>query len=1260
MGLVYRDQGRLEEASEAFQRAMAAEPKEPVYVCNLGDVRLAQRRFEEAVALYRQALEIDPNNSSILNLMGLAYGGQRRLEEASDAFQRAMAAEPKEPVYVCNLGDVRLAQGRFEEAVALYQQALEIDPKHKWACGQLASVYQEHQQYDEALTWCQRGLEIDSNYGFARNLIGLIYENQGRLEEAADAYREAIEAEPKEPTYVCNLGDVRLAQGWFEEAVALYQQVLEIDPKYKRACGQLASVYQERQQYDEALAWCQRGLEIDPNYVHALTLAATICDKSARGAEAGEYRERLAQVAQQDPAAMLARGWDAYERRQFDDALPWLQQAVEMQPTSWGAYSKLSLVYQALCQYDDAVDVCERALDACPGQRTAIMIRKGFVLLDLQRYDKVEDICDRVLATQPRHLSALGLKGVSYRQREDYAEALTIYDTALQHYPRHPWLRSIRAFALGQWGRPEDLTEAKKVYEALLQDYGGHGDRWNWVSALAEVHLRRGEDEKMHERCREVLKQDPDDEYTHYVLGQYHYERKDFPEAKDHFEKANKFAPDANTCLLLGKVLEQQEPLHEALEQYREVLWRKQRFADSVAQEACERVGTVLAQLASQHRVEEVRMAIKDIVSVLPDEPIAPGEYFYPASLLWHFAAQSYNLWLEGPSHLVPIAEKIRQLLTEIEQSVGALVPGGLAQNWDTWQQIMRLRRQAYSLSYDLFSYLQGYWDEPADVEERLQDIRDRMLSDYWRLGIFELLPSLTIELEGQGPFTVRGVAAKIQALFRVLIRNLMELQAEQRPEVAAYIGLAPGTDARVSVQLAVPPQYREHVRQLYTARCRGDNLDWLLADQILKEYGGKLEITDGPQGPVGLRLEFDKARARKDRDRDLELMRRLSGSVCENPTLWRDEDERSSHIPSQIQRGIVRALGARSHWAARLPELLWLLYDEAGLSAARNLSECSGDVHGIKNAFLGGINELGAALDRGELTVERRGNIRFALRREIGMCGRVIKYLDWQQGMIPGQLIRLNLHKLNQLVGDVVAERESAADKSGVALEPHPGKEEGTETHAIDADEQRMRLAILDLLGNSLDAFEKRKRPPKTISIETELIFETYGPWALQLRYKDTAGGVPADVRRRLFSGRRVLSTKVAGSGSGLRYIHDTVRQHGGTFEIKVEPRRGTAFTITFPLPPKGGGRDSRPGPIQRTEPPAPEGPPAPEDKPATTVTGSLPADAVITAGPQTYMKDEPTASKRGTAEDEQERLVKLPAPPTDDRVLPKKLSGM
>jgi len=65
-----------------------------------------------------------------------------------------------------------------------------------------------------------------------------------------------------------------------------------------------------------------------------------------------------------------------------------------------------------------------------------------------------------------------------------------------------------------------------------------------------------------------------------------------------------------------------------------------------------------------------------------------------------------------------------------------------------------------------------------------------------------------------------------------------------------------------------------------------------------------------------------------------------------------------------------------------------------------------------------------------------------------------------------------------------------------------------------------------------------------------------------------DTGGGMPPDVRDRLFT-KRVMSTKPGGTGLGTKIVKDVVDAHGGTIWVESELGAGTKIHIRLPHTP-------------------------------------------------------------------------------------------
>jgi tetratricopeptide (TPR) repeat protein len=107
----------------------------------LGIVYRAQGRYEEAIAAYQRAIELDPEDAAPHNGLGIVYRAQGRHEEAIAAYQRAIALDPEDADYHNNLGIAYQHAGRYEEAIAAYQRAIELDPEYAVPRVGLAGVY---------------------------------------------------------------------------------------------------------------------------------------------------------------------------------------------------------------------------------------------------------------------------------------------------------------------------------------------------------------------------------------------------------------------------------------------------------------------------------------------------------------------------------------------------------------------------------------------------------------------------------------------------------------------------------------------------------------------------------------------------------------------------------------------------------------------------------------------------------------------------------------------------------------------------------------------------------------------------------------------------------------------------------------------------------------------------------------------------------------------------------------------------------------
>jgi tetratricopeptide (TPR) repeat protein len=119
--------GRLNEAGDAFRRALALRPDDTAALVDLGHTDYQSGRLEEAVEHLSQAAELDPGNAAALRGLVEAHrrGGNTELALASAV--RVAELHPVDVVAAMDVAELSLDLGRLEEAVAAFARLRALD-----------------------------------------------------------------------------------------------------------------------------------------------------------------------------------------------------------------------------------------------------------------------------------------------------------------------------------------------------------------------------------------------------------------------------------------------------------------------------------------------------------------------------------------------------------------------------------------------------------------------------------------------------------------------------------------------------------------------------------------------------------------------------------------------------------------------------------------------------------------------------------------------------------------------------------------------------------------------------------------------------------------------------------------------------------------------------------------------------------------------------------------------------------------------------
>lgn len=210
LGLLYEQEGKLDQAREAYQKALRLDPSYADGHNNLGAMHLKAGEIDKAVRAFRKAHEIDVQAPQPLVNLGNAYLQVKRFQDAVSAFGKALQVGPDSAEIHHNLGYAFLESGRLDDALASFDSALRLRPR----------------------------------YASAQNNKGTVFLRKGRFEEAGRAFAEAIRIDSEfRPAYI-NLAMTRLRANEIGKAEDVLRRLLKMNPDDAMALDLLARIEQ--------------------------------------------------------------------------------------------------------------------------------------------------------------------------------------------------------------------------------------------------------------------------------------------------------------------------------------------------------------------------------------------------------------------------------------------------------------------------------------------------------------------------------------------------------------------------------------------------------------------------------------------------------------------------------------------------------------------------------------------------------------------------------------------------------------------------------------------------------------------------------------------------------------------------------------------------------------------------------------------------------------------------------------------------------
>ncbi len=209
---------------------------------------------------------------------------------------------------------------------------------------------------------------------------------------------------------------------------------------------------------------------------------------------------------------------------------------------------------------------------------------------------------------------------------------------------------------------------------------------------------------------------------------------------------------------------------------------------------------------------------------------------------------------------------------------------------------------------------------------------------------------------------------------------------------------------------------------------------------------------------------------------------------------------------------------------------------------------------HHIKNILQGlrsGSEIVKMGLDQKNDILIQKG-WRVAEKNQGKIYDLVMDMLSYSKDRIPN----VEPTDLNAMVDDIVELLAPRAVELGVVLEQAPA----ANLPRVAVDAEGIHRALLNLVGNAIDAVEGRPAPKVTVGIRTS------DDGYVRIVVLDNGVGIAAERIPEMF--KVFVSTKGSrGTGLGLPVSQKILREHGGDLIVQSQVDVGSKFTMKLPL---------------------------------------------------------------------------------------------
>ncbi|XP_061085470.1 protein O-mannosyl-transferase TMTC2-like isoform X2 [Conger conger] len=338
LGNVLKNQGKVEEAEQAYRNALRYRGNMADMLYNLGLLLQENHQLSQALHYYKLAIGSRPTLASAYLNTGIILMNQGHLDDARRTFLTCADIPDenlKDPhahrssVTSClyNLGKLLHEQGLQEEALSVYHEAMQKMPKQfapQSLYNMMGEAYMRLNKLNDAEHWYRESLRAKPDHIPAHLTYGKLLAIRGHKMEAERYFQKAIKLDPRKGNCYMHYGQFLLEESRVMEAAVMAEKAADLESGEFDLVFSAAHMLRQASLNEAAEKYYKMAAGLRPDYPAALMNLGAILHLNGKLREAESHYLRALRLKPQDAITQsnLRKLWNIMEKQGLEPASP--------------------------------------------------------------------------------------------------------------------------------------------------------------------------------------------------------------------------------------------------------------------------------------------------------------------------------------------------------------------------------------------------------------------------------------------------------------------------------------------------------------------------------------------------------------------------------------------------------------------------------------------------------------------------------------------------------------------------------------------------------------------------------------------------------------------------------------------------------------------------------------------------------------------------------------------------------------------------